>query len=317
MKRLNSEITIGANTFDFVTDIEIKSTWKEFTDVATITIPKRITKKGQAITNGDNAIFKRGDKVEIKLGYYPNLVTVFTGYVNTVEIATPIKIEVHDAMFLLKQKSHTKSWKMVSLTELLSAVVSGVPVNSVSANLGSFRITNVTAVQILDELKSTYLLDCFVQNGTLYVGRQYIAEIQKTHEIIVERDVIDDNMVWTNEADTKIKLKAISMKPDNTKIEIEVGDTDGETRTAHYYNLSESDLKAIAEKELPKFKFTGFRGGFTTFGEPLIQHGDVIYYKSLKLPERNGKYFVDTVETSFGQSGFRQKIELGRKAELL
>jgi len=127
--------------------------------------------------------------------------------------------------------------------------------------------------------------------------------------------VIDNDLIWKNEDETKIKLKAISMLPDNKKIEIEVGDSDGEQRTAHYYDLTEKTLKTIAESEIKKFKFSGFRGGFTMFGSPRIKHGDVIVLKSYKLPERNGTYFVDTVETTFGQNGFRQKIELGRKAE--
>jgi hypothetical protein len=316
MERLFCEIKVGENKFDFVTDIEIVSTWKEFTDTAKLTIPKRITKNGEPITNGTGSIFKRGDKVEIKLGYFPNLTLRFSGYVSAVKIATPIEIEIENQMFLLKQSTFTKSYKKVDLKTLLNDMIGGkIAINSVDADLGAFRITNVTPLQVLDELKKTYYLDCFVQGGTLYVGRQYIAENRVDHQIVMERDVIDNDLIWKNEEETKIKLKAISMLPDNKKIEIEVGDPDGEQRTAHYYDLTESTLKTIAESEIKKFKFTGFRGGFTMFGTPKIKHGDVIVLKSYKLPERNGTYFVDSVETTFGQNGFRQKIELGRKAE--
>lgn len=316
MERLFCHIKIGSNNFDFVTDVELNSSWKEFTDTAKLTIPKRITKNGELITNGTGSVFKRGDAVEIKLGYFPNLTVRFTGFVSSVKIDTPIEIEIEDEMFLLKQSTFTKSYKKVDLKTLLKDMIGDkIPIDAVDADLGAFRITNVTPLQVLDELKKTYYLDVFVQNGKLYVGRQYIAENRVDHTVVIERDVVDNDLIWKSEDETKIKLKAISMLPDNKKIEIEVGDPDGEQRTAHYYDLTEKTLKTIAESEIKKFKFSGFRGGFTMFGTPKIKHGDVVVLKSYKLPERNGTYFVDAVETTFGQNGFRQKIELGRKAE--
>ena len=164
MERLFCEIKVGENKFDFVTDIEIVSTWKEFTDTAKLTIPKRITKNGELITNGTGSIFKRGDKVEIKLGYFPNLTLRFSGYVSAVKIATPIEIEIENQMFLLKQSTFTKSYKKVDLKTLLNDMIGGkIAINSVDADLGAFRITNVTPLQVLDKLKKTYYLDFFVQ----------------------------------------------------------------------------------------------------------------------------------------------------------
>jgi hypothetical protein len=315
MKRLNCKITVGNKLFRWATEINIQSSWKQFTDNVRITIPKNIRSGDVPIVNGANSLFKRGDKVSIELGYFPNLTKVFDGYISDVKINTPIELTVSDAMFLLKNKSFSNSWKKVSLNQLLTYITAGTGIefNCPDADLGSFRVVNVTAVQILDELKQTYFLDSFIQNGVLYVGRQYIAENEKIHAITIEKQVIDNSLIWRDETDIKIKLKAVSMLPDNTKIEIEVGDGDGETRTAHYYNLDKKSLTDIATAEINKYKFTGFRGGFETFGEPVIQHGDLIELKSLKIPERSGRYFVDSVETVFGMNGFRQKIELGRK----
>jgi hypothetical protein len=308
-------MTIGNKFFRWATEISIQSSWKQFTDNVKIVIPKNIRSGGQPIVNGENSLFKRGDKVSIELGYFPNLTKVFDGYVSDIKINTPIELTCADAMFLLKNKSFSQTWKKVSLKQLLTFITdgTGIPFDCPDADLGSFRVVNVTAVQILDELKKTYFLDAFIQNGKLYVGRQYIAENEIIHEITIEQQVIENSLVWRDEKDIKIKLKAVSMMPDNTKIEVEVGDGDGETRTAHYYNLDKKTLTKIATNEINKFKFTGFRGGFETFGEPVIKHGDLIELKSLKIPERSGRYFVDSVETTFGMNGFRQKIELGRK----
>jgi len=314
MKRLNCEITIGDNVIDFVTEVSIDSSWKEFTDKCTITLPKRITKNGQDVFVGNESLFKYGDKVTVKLGYYPNLETRFQGYIHRVRIDSPVVIECHDEFFKLKQNTLTKSYSKINLEDLLEEITGDVQFDSVSAELGEFRISNATPAQIIEELKKTYLLDAFIKDNKLRVGRQYLTELGTNHEITKEVNIIDDNLDYQKEENVRIRIKAVSMLPDNTKIEEEVGDTTGETRTAFFYNLNREELKASAERELPKFRYSGFRGSFVTFGEPFVQHGDTIKFSSLKFPEYKGNYFVDRVVTNFGQQGFRQEIELGRKA---
>ena len=41
MVRLTSEILIGDYKFDYVTEVEINSSWNEFTDTAIIKLPKK------------------------------------------------------------------------------------------------------------------------------------------------------------------------------------------------------------------------------------------------------------------------------------
>lgn len=320
MKRLFSKITITSKAtneeiiFSFVNDISIKSTWKEFVDTCEIKFPKKVTKGGKAIAIGQNSIFKRGDKIKIELGYYPTLETYFIGYVAQIETGSPLTLKCENEMFLLKQTTLTKSYKTINLNVLIPEIVSDFKSEVVDAELGSLRLTKVTPLQVLEEIKKTYSIESFFKDSVLYSGLIYVPKLTKIFNITFERHVVDSSLDWQNEDDIKIKLKAISMKPDNSKIEIEVGDADGETRTAHYYNLNESQLKEIATREISKFRFTGFRGGFTTFGNQKISHGDIINLRSNKFPEQNGYYFVDGVTTNFGMNGFRQVVELGRKA---
>jgi hypothetical protein len=55
------------------------------------------------------------------------------------------------------------------------------------------------------------------------------------------------------------------------------------------------------------WKDTGFRGSFTTFGSPIVRHGDRVKLVDPVINDRNGFYIVKSVETSFGQNGYRQK----------
>jgi len=321
MKRLFSKITItsqkdgSVTTLNFTNNVSLKSTWKDFTDTAEIIIPKKITKGGKNIAVGLDSIFRRGDMVKIELGYYPKLETFFEGYISRVLLDAPITLFCENSSYLLKQNTVTKSYKSVNLKTLLSDILpSGITFETVDAELGQFRLSNVTPLQVLEELKKTYSLESFFRDGVLYCGLSYVPKNSNVFNITKERNIIDNNLEWKNEEDTKIKLKAISMKPDNSKIEIEVGDVGGEQRTAHYFNLSETELRASAERDIIKYRYTGFRGEFETFGNKKINHGDIINLRSYKIPEQNGAYFVDGVKTSFGMNGFRQMIELGRKA---
>lgn len=334
MLRLNAEITIGDNVFTDVTEIEISSTWERFTDTARITLPKRLEKDGEPIFVGDNSLFKAGDAVEIKLGYFPTLQTRFIGFVSRVIPELPAVIECQDITWLLKQSNIEVSFESVTLKELIdegikqaadqqTIAIRKTQIQAINTNfidpdltLGSFRTIGgpVNFVGILKELKKVYGLQTFAQDNDIFIGSPYnlTGRDQSTYEIIFERNVIDHDLNFVNEDDVKIKIKAISMLPDNTKIEAEVGDPDGEQRTFFTYNITTvAALKTMAETELERFKYSGFQGGFVTFGEPFIRHGDTIKLVNKKLPERDGFYLVDEVNTTFGFGGFRQDVILG------
>jgi hypothetical protein len=319
MLRLVSNITIAGKSFSYVNELTVSSSWKTFTDTASIVIPNRFLKNGETIVGGDNNVFKRGDTVTIGVGYYDadienaSIKTVFTGYVSKIHSGSPFKISCEDESWKLKQKTFTKSWKSVSLKSLIGDLVTDIPFEVVDAELGSFKVTRVNVVNVLDELKKTYGLTSFIRDGKLFVGLAYSGAFG-THKFDFNRNIISNDLEFVRDDDVKIKVTAISMLPTNKKIQIETGDPDGDNRTLTFYNLTESELKKTADREIKKLKFAGWRGSFTTFGSPKVQHGDTIELNDDKFPERSGNYKVETVETSFGVGGFRQKIYIGCKA---
>lgn len=313
MLRLVSKITINDRSFNYLNDVTISSSWKTFTDTASITIPNKFLKNGETIVAGNNNVFKRGDKVKIEIGYFDSIKTEFTGYISKIVSGSPFQIHCEDAMFLLKQKTFTKSWKSVSLKKLIGDLVTDIPFDVVSAELGAFRITRANVVQVLDELKKTYGLTSFIRDGKLFVGVPYTGGGTE-HEFDFNKNIISSNLEFVREDDVKIKVTAISMLPTNKKIQIETGDSEGDNRTLTFYNLTESELKKAADREIDKLKYTGWRGSFVTFGAPKVIHGDTVKLTDKRFPERDGSYFVESVEKDFGMNGFRQKINLGAKA---
>ena len=86
---------------------------------------------------------------------------------------------------------------------------------------------------------------------------------------------------------------------------------EGEKRTLYLWNIkSENELFKQAAANLNRYYYEGFYGSFTTFGLPFVKHGDNAVIRDNILPERNGTYKIKSVKYTFGQSGFRQEIEL-------
>lgn len=310
MLRLASDIQIADFRFKSVVEVGIQSSWDFFTDTCTITIPRKLAWKDKPIATTANALFKRGQRISVSLGY-GSTTKRFSGYVHQIKAGIPTMIECQDDFWLLKQNTITESFENISLKELLSAVLpNGVPYQAPDVGLGQFRITRATPAQILDELKKDYYIKSWMRNGTLYCGFAYVPELQSEYVIRMNRNVVENNLEYFVKDDIRIKLTMISIQSDNTRVEYEAGDSQGEQRTLYYYDKSLSDLKLLADAEIERLRYDGYRGSLTIFGEPFFQHGDILNLKDESYPERDGRYFVKSVETSFGQSGFRQTLEL-------
>ena len=148
----------------------------------------------------------------------------------------------------------------------------------------------------------------------LYVGLAYWTDNRKEGVLKYEHNIIDDDLVYKKSEDVLLKVKAIGMSTTtNQKIEIEAGDADGEIRTIHHVGLDKDQLKILAEADLQRFKYTGYRGSVTTFGEPMLRAGDVANIVGNKYHE-DGKYFIKTIRKRVGRGGYRQVIEINEIA---
>ena len=310
MLKMSCHILIGDFEFDFVHQAKVISSWKELTDTCRILMPRNVRYKDLKL----NDAIKAGDEVNVQLGYDGELQQVFSGYVTRVEPTIPVKIHCEDAMWKLKQTNYNLSWEDVSLSTVLNAVIKDVPFETnIEAELGDFQVKNASAAKVLEALKRNYGIVSYMRNGKLVVGQAY-PDNPTRHEFHFQHNVISTSLEYRTKDQAKIKIKAISIKPENTKEEVEVGDSVGELHTLHYYNISGSELKARAQSKLARLKVEGYRGSFLTFGMPVVQHGDVVELIDPEYGDRSGDYFVDKVERSFGKSdGYKQEITLGSK----
>ncbi len=301
------KISIGSFEFDYVHAVEVSSSWDELTDSATILLPSKLKLDKDSLKD----VLAKGDECEVQLGYDDNLQTVFKGYLTAIKPTTPIELSFEDEMWKLKQLNINTSFKGGSLVDFLESVFPGTEIDAFDLQMAPFYADNINGARLLDQIKSDYGLRSFFRNGVLVIGKQYDPNDYKKHIFKIDYNMEGESLEFMSKEDVKIAVRAISNNPDGTKVEVEFGDSDGDTKTLNFYNLDESELRKVAEKELSQMKYDGWRGPFTAFGEPMVKHGDAVELRHATESDKVGTYWIDAVHTTFGIDGFRQEITLG------
>jgi hypothetical protein len=317
MKALCCHITIANYTFTGVYSCVVETSTRSLADKATIELPISAVFENSKRLNISSKI-ARGDKVVIELGYDDDFTTEFKGWVENVAVTTKTVITCENDAFLLRKNIDNKIFKGTNLKEIIDYAISGLGITLNSdiptISLDGFIIKNSTAIGVLEKIKQQYGLTAFFDiYGKLYIGLAYVV---KPGEVTINLDTCpDDNsdLKFIIEEDMKVKVKAVSIQKDNSKIEVETGDSEGDLRTLTFYNISDkAQIKKLADEELKKFKFTGYKGKITTFGWPISKKSMTVILKDKNYPDREGSYYADSVKTTFAK-GYRREIELGVK----
>ncbi len=313
MFRLCAKIEIKGDrawSFNFVNAVEITRDTEKLTTEAKITMPKKVK-----WDKADKIPVKRGDSVKISLGYDDNLQTAFVGYVRDVGFKTPIVITCEDEMFKLKQMpTKKKAYRSVSLETLLKDQGISYRLNIMGEQaLGAYRVTADTVAALLGKLSEQGIRSFFrYEDGApvLYCGVLFERDTRPAQVFKTGLNIISDQSLQQQKAENmRLRVKAVSLMPDNKKIKVEVGDADGEHRTLHTYNKTESELKAWAEQEIKRLKRDGLTGSFTTFGHTLVDCLDAIGIVIDGV--KSGVYQVKKNIVKYGDGGYRQEITLG------
>lgn len=318
---LTASVEIGLNRLRRVAEIEIERSINTLGSTATITVPTtaRLSRVNDATSEVETAKqFKPGQAVRIELGYDGNNRVEFQGYVRRVNPGTPVTVECEDSIWLLRRKNLLKSWKGTTLKEVLEYILQGTFIklvgNTPSITFSAFYLKNVSPATALQKLKDDYGLTMYFRAlGELFVG---IASESDGVTVKYEfgRNVIDNDLKWVNQDDSRIKIKAVHIKGDNTRIEKEFGDADGELRTLYFYDLPNgASLETVAKEELQKVKRDGYEGSINTFLLPVADPGNVVRVTDKQFTDRAGDYLAEKIKVTYGRSGGRRVITLGLK----
>ncbi|TLP81353.1 hypothetical protein [Maribacter sp. ACAM166] len=295
------------------TGVSIEKSWQQLTDTATITMPRNVRDFDKSKVN---ELFKKDDPVTIELGYDGVYVTEFVGYIARVSADIPIKIECEDEMRIISKTPVNASLPKTTLANLFIKLLPGVEVDALEVEIGTVRFAKTNMGEVLKFLKDEYSLYSYMKGKTLVCGKIYADDTDVVPVTLhLEKNVVNNSLNYRNAEDIRIKINAVSTLANGTKIEVLVGDENGDERQLAYYGIEIlAELEKLANEDLKKYKVDGFDGTVATFGIPFIEHGYKVNLVSFIYPDRNGVYYVERVKVDFDASPqYRRTIELGEK----
>lgn len=223
----------------------------------------------------------------------------------------------------------------------------------------SFSATKSNGVEVLKVLEKNYITNSQIIQPEVFgfpklqiginwkVNKEDSANFKKFYFSDIPQDLIAtvdnkddvyykiinrDNLLWQNESDIKVKVKAKIFDRNGKFKEIisKKSDNQGELRSYSFYDKTGSfnitKFQDILDNELAKLKYNGFKPGsnFLTFGYPKISPNDIVVLDGVGTlrPDRNPKndiknssffikkssYYVEIVETTFNSNGWRQSV---------
>ena len=312
MLRLTAKVQIKSERlweFGKINAVEIERDTEKLTGTCKVTMARNVLWDGSA-----EIPVRRGDRIEVRLGYDGDTELAFRGYVRTVTAKTPVVMECEDDMYVLKQKPARKeAYRNVTLEQLLADQQTGYRVRVMGEQvLGAYRVTAGTVAELLAALKEQGIRSFFrledgepvLYSGVLFDRQQTASQVFRTGV-----NIIDDSRLEQRNADEqKLRVRVVSVMPDNRKVTVETGDKDGELRTVHCYNKTEAEARAWAEQELERLKQGGLSGTLTTFGGKLAERLDTVGIVIDGV--KRGTFQVRKNVIRYGTGGYRQEVSV-------
>lgn len=233
---------------EFLESFDVTSTWDQLTDNGVLTLPSNVyyydeynqlrALSGFNVNIGGfnkEPLFMRGDAIIIKSGYryadyalnrrVTEMNTIIKGFVSKVGSTIPIRLEIEDSMWLLKQtpmenrtysSSDTLELILKDIVEKANAIhKTNLTFRSLTTiNFGQFVVENETAAQLLNRLNNIYNFKFYFRGSELRGGALvYYQDDAVTHNFImngVEGNVLASGQELEYQRRDDITLSAIA-----------------------------------------------------------------------------------------------------------
>ena len=181
--------------------------------------------------------------------------------------------------------------------------------------LEAFPADNKPVAWVLGQLQTKYgLAVWFDLEGRVYACEPYKVVGDAVKYRLRYNVVKDDDLKYQRAEDVKLKIKAVCIYKDGTKVEAEIGPKDGTEKKLYFYDVKDQqELAALAAAELKRYSYDGYAGRITAFLQPYAAPCMVAEIEDEVYHERDGRYYIEGVETTYGTGGARRTVEIGIK----
>lgn len=299
--------------------------WKcdagSYCDTCTIQLPLHpymVSKNtGTDVLSGERVcLFAVGGSVSVSLGYDGNNAQRFAGFLSAVNYDENIELKAEGYYYQLKGKRIDKSWKKVTLKQLLQYVTTGTDIKLSSdipnIDLGPVSIKNAGVDKIFDWLKSEFKCEINFCLNTLYAGALTYGQTGETKKLRMGWNVREGKLT-VQPAKEQVQINLV-MKDSKGKTE-RVKSTQKKYKSVkdeHIHSgLPAAYLKSVCQRMQDEVNNEGRLGGdITAFLIPSFRPGMVAQVDDTRYPDRGGHFFIKTVEGSFDKTGGKQKLNL-------
>lgn len=297
-------------------ECSIEKSVKNLADVATIVLPEANMNEVLKVQES----IGRGDEVRIKLGYDRELRTEFTGYVR--EITTndsSLKIVCEDGLFLFRKGVANKEFKPATVKQIAQYLISQVDssftlVCDYDLPYDKFTIYQASAYDVLAKIQEETGADVFFDTAKkeLHIHPAYTWKGGE-EDYSMQHNVETSSLKYVSDADKKVEVTIESVGLDGKTISKTVGQPGGEKITKKVGRLSADAIQKIADNELKNKMSPGYEGSFDTFLVPYCEPGYTIGIYDEDYPYKDGRYYCESVTTSFSEAGGKRTVTAGIK----
>lgn len=320
---MTHEIKIDGKKIPLITSVSVKMDVGQLANTATIELPATAFKRRLAQV----ADIRRGQKVEIRLGYDDKNELEFDGYVDRrTDKDGGMVVECEDAMFLFRQTAMKNAeYANPSVKSLLNIVAKevggGIKIDSkVSYNYEKFVFQNATAFDVLKKIQEETKAHIYLStDNVLHIEPQYIETASNTVKYSFQVNICRDglNLTWKDTTENPLLVEVEGVGKVNgkaTKVIVTSGKAGGDRIKEKIRGIVDKNtLQSIADDMLASRNYIGFEGSFEGWLRPFVTCGDFVELTDDEDASRNGKYYVTSVETSFSSGGGKRTINLGHK----
>lgn len=317
-KKINFQIKIGAYQLNGFEKITIDKSQQMLSHSCFITIPGMV--RGVPVKIEEK--IKRGDEVEIKLGYDGVLQTEFKGFLKAIYPGSPMRLECEDSTYQFRRLIGSKILKNVDTKAILNYVL-----NEVNPQLSKpfilktdisgykwdkFAIHEETGYEVLDRLRKESGLTIYAKENELHCHLAYTEKTGKCVYEFVRNIERTDDLQYMKAQDAKVLIRVIGRTSKGAKVETEVGERGGSVVTLQRPTISEKEtLEGIGREELKKMTFDGYRGKIKGWLVPFCTVGYSVKIVDEEYPDLQGVFYVIAQKLEVSKAGCVRTVTPG------